>query len=79
MPNLILKPVGEAVSLIKGIVSKVTDAIHNFINFFTGNDTDDTEMVETLEDATQYCVDVIDEMLESAYEDAREMCIRDRP
>ena len=29
-------------------------------------------MVETLEDATQYCVDVIDEMLESAYEDARE-------
>lgn len=72
VPNLILKPVGEAVSLIKGIVSKVTDAIHNFINFFTGNDTDDTEMVETLEDATQYCVDVIDEMLESAYEDARE-------
>lgn len=42
VPNLILKPVGEAVSLIKGIVSKVTDAIHNFINFLL-------EMIRTIQ------------------------------
>lgn len=73
VPNIITKPVATTLGIINGIYEKVKSVVKNMIDFFTGgSNIEEEEMVETLEEATQYCIDIIDEMLEASYEEARE-------
>lgn len=73
VPNVITKPVATTLGIIHGIYEKIKSIVKNMIDFFTGGgNVQEEEMVETLEEATQYCVDIIDEMLEASYEEASE-------
>lgn len=73
VPNIITKPVATTLGIIHGIYEKIKSVVKNMIDFFTGgSNIQEEEMVETLEEATQYCIDIIDEMLEASYEEATE-------
>ena len=73
VPNIITKPVATTLGIIHGIYEKIKSVVKNMIDFFTGgSNVQEEEMVETLEEATQYCIDIIDEMLEASYEEATE-------
>lgn len=71
VPNLITKPVATSLGIIHGIYERVKSVVKNLVDFFTGGgDTEEEKMVTTLEEATQYCVDIINEMMEASYEEA---------
>lgn len=73
VPNIITKPVATTQSILKGAYEKAKSLISGFLDFFTGgNSEEESKTIETLEEATTYAIEVIDEILESAYEDAEE-------
>jgi cell wall-associated NlpC family hydrolase len=71
VPNIITKPVSTNLSTAKGVYEQAKSIIKGIVDFFSGENDERVQKIETIEQATQYCVDVIDEILESAYEDAR--------
>lgn len=79
VPNLITKPVSQSILTAKGFFGKAVELFHNLLDFFSGTSLDERRTINSLEEATQYSVDVIDEILESAYDDAyadiEQMCI----
>ena len=70
VPNIITKPVSTARCIAEGIYQSVKNIFHNLVDFFTGSSETEERTIETLEEATQYCVDIIDEMMEASYESA---------